>query len=210
MNPIAPIRVGDIVYSAAWSPNNPTRFALLGKIDINRDGRDDREELKRMIQEGGGIVDFDLPPPYVGKETGKLSPRIDWFVIDERTPLRDVYTRSHGEAIMKDDAMLAQRMGEVVKEARADGIRPMPIERLLSFLGYDINTPVVGRSESVNQRALNRLVAPKQYNAQPAAPAAKAAPKADMDAADEPAPATDTPKKKGATPKKKAADADDQ
>ncbi len=163
MSPIDPIHIGDIVYSAAWSPNNPTRFALLGKIDINRDGRDDREELKRMIHEGGGVVDFDLPPPYVGKETGKLTPKIDWFVIDERTPLRDVYSRSHGEAIMKDDAMLAQRMGEVVKEARADGIRPMPIERLLSFLGYDINTPVVGRTESINQRALNRLVAPKQY-----------------------------------------------
>ena len=63
MNPIDPIRTGDIVYSAAWSPNNPTRFALVGKIDVNRDGRDDREELKRMIQEAGGVVDFDLPPP---------------------------------------------------------------------------------------------------------------------------------------------------
>ncbi len=215
MNPIDPIRIGDIVYSAAWSPNNPTRFALLGKIDINRDGRDDREELKRMIQEGGGIVEFDLPPPYIGKETGKLTPRIDWFVIDERTPLRDVFTRSHGEAIMKDDAMLAQRMGEVVKEARADGIRPMPIERLLSFLGYDINTPVVGRSESVNQRALNRLVAPKHYNAPAATPAAKpATPKEDMDAAaDEPAPAPaiHAQEEGAATPKKKkAADADDQ
>ena len=209
INPIAPIHIGDIVYSAAWSPNNPTRYALLGKIDINRDGRDDREELKRMIQEGGGIVDFDLPPPYIGKETGKLTPRIDWYVIDERTPLRDVFTRSHGEAIMKDDAMLAQRMGEVVKEARADGIRPMPIERLLSFLGYDINTPVVGRTESVNQRALNRLVAPKHYGAPAAAPAAQARPhNAEMDAADEPA--KDTPKKKAATPKKKAADAEDQ
>ncbi len=54
-NPIDPIRVGDIVYSAAWSPNIPMRFALVGKIDVNRDGRDDREELKRMIQEAGGV-----------------------------------------------------------------------------------------------------------------------------------------------------------
>ena len=52
---IDPIRVGDIVYSAAWSPNQPMRFALVGKMDVNRDGRDDREELKRMIQEAGGV-----------------------------------------------------------------------------------------------------------------------------------------------------------
>ena len=71
---IDPIRVGDIVYSAAWSPNQPTRFALVGKMDVNRDSRDDREELKRMIQEAGGVVDFDLPPHDLGKETGAISP----------------------------------------------------------------------------------------------------------------------------------------
>ncbi|HEX3450299.1 MAG TPA: hypothetical protein VHS97_18740, partial [Isosphaeraceae bacterium] len=81
---IDPIRVGDIVYSAAWSPNMPMRFALVGKMDVNRDGKDDRDELKRMIQEAGGTIDFDLPPADLGKETGTLSPRIDWYVIDNR------------------------------------------------------------------------------------------------------------------------------
>ena len=85
---IDPIRVGDIVYSAAWSPNQPTRFALVGKMDVNRDSRDDRAELKRMIQEAGGVVDFDLPPVDLGKETGALAPRIDWYVIDDRMPIR--------------------------------------------------------------------------------------------------------------------------
>ena len=67
---IDPIRIGDIVYSPSWSPNQPTRFALVGKMDVNRDSRDDREELKRMIHESGGVVDFDLPPIDLGKETG--------------------------------------------------------------------------------------------------------------------------------------------
>jgi hypothetical protein len=54
------IQVGDIVYSPAWSPNAPTRFALVGKIDVNRDGQDDRDELKRTIEEAGGVIEFDL------------------------------------------------------------------------------------------------------------------------------------------------------
>ena len=58
----------------AWSPNQPMRFALVGKMDVNRDSRDDRDELKRMIQEAGGTIDFDLPPADLGKETGALSP----------------------------------------------------------------------------------------------------------------------------------------
>ena len=204
-----PIHDGDIVYSAAWSPNNPTRFALIGKIDVNRDGRDDREELKRMIQEAGGIVDFDLPPPYIGKETGKITPRIEWYVTDDRLPFRDVYLQ-RSEPIMKMETELAQRKGEVIKEARADGIRPMPIERLLNFLGYDINTPVVGRAEAVNQRALNRVTAKKPQLMPGAVGAAGATPKEEMK---EEEPADDTPKdtpKKKATPKKADDDAGDQ
>lgn len=199
-NPIDPIRAGDIVYSAAWSPNTPTRFALVGKIDVNRDGRDDRQELKRMIEEAGGIVEFDLPPPWVGKETGKLTPRIDWYVTDEREPLRDVYL-AHSEPVVKMEGELRQRMGEVVKEARLDGIRPMSIEKLLSYLGYDINSAVVGRTEAVNEAAIRRITT-KRQQAAATAPAATA-PAEEKKAEDD---AEETPKKKENTAKKKADD----
>ncbi len=155
-NPIDPIRVGDIVYSAAWSPNIPMRFALVGKIDVNRDGRDDREELKRMIQEAGGVIDYDLPPPDVGKPTGALSPRIDWYVIDERKPIREVYS-AKSEQVISNATTLAQKVGEAIKEARLDGIRPMTIERLLAYLGYDMGQPVIGTSEAVDAAAIRRL-----------------------------------------------------
>jgi hypothetical protein len=158
MLPTDPIRPGDIVYSAAWSPNSPTRFALVGKIDVNRDGRDDRHELKRMIEEAGGVVEYDLPPPWIGKETGKLTPRIDWYVTDDREPFREVFL-THSEPMDKMTAELNQRKGEITKEARLDGIRPMPIEKLLAYLGYDINTPVLGRTEAVNQDAIRRVTA---------------------------------------------------
>jgi hypothetical protein len=177
-NPIDPIRVGDIVYSAAWSPNIPMRFALVGKIDINRDGRGDRAELKRMIEEGGGVVDFDLPPPDEGKETGTLSPRIDWYVTDDRLPLREVYAGARTEQRFANEAALAKRMGEVIKECRLNGIRPMPIQRLLAFLGYDMHQPVMGTSEAVDYSALKRLTGKRHVLGAPAAkPAAAAEPK---------------------------------
>jgi hypothetical protein len=158
---IDPIRIGDIVYSAAWSPNEPMRFALIGKIDVNRDGKDDREDLKRMIQDAGGVVDYDLPPPEYGKPTGKLSARIAWYVTDERPPLRDYYQP-------KNDVTLAQQTefqkayGQAVKDARLEGIRPMPVSRLLAYLGYEMGTPIVGRAEAVNPSALRRLTEPRK------------------------------------------------
>ncbi len=178
---IDPIRVGDIVYSAAWSPNQPMRFALVGKMDVNRDSKDDRAELKRMIEEAGGVVDYDLPPADVGKETGTLSPRIDWYVIDTRLPIRDSYIKE-SDVSTAAASKLESRVGEVIKEARLNGIRPMTIERLLAYLGYDINIPIVGRAEAVDTRALQRLTAPRrpaEAQAKPAPDATKAEPKAD-------------------------------
>jgi hypothetical protein len=186
-NPIDPIRAGDIVYSAAWSPNQPTRFALVGKMDVNRDSRDDREELKRMIQEAGGIVEFDLPPPDLGKEYGIMSPRIDWYVIDTRPPIRETFTHQTN-AGLASQAVLDKRVGEVTKEARLNGIRPMTIEKLLAYLGYDMNAAILGRTEAVDPNAMRRFTA-KRHNidtTKPAAPATKPETKATDDAAAEP------------------------
>ncbi len=37
------------------------------------------------------------------------------------------------------------------KEARLDGVRTMPLGRLLNVLGYDINIPAIGRVDKVNR-----------------------------------------------------------
>ena len=72
---IDPIRVGDIVYSPAWSPEEPMRFALIGKIDVNRDGKDDRQDLKRMIEDAGGSSTTTCLPPRSAPRSRASSPR---------------------------------------------------------------------------------------------------------------------------------------
>jgi len=172
-SPIEPLRVGDIVYSPAWSPGDPMRFALIGKIDMNRDGKDDREDLKRMIENAGGAVEYDLPPPMSGRESGKLTPRISWYVVDDRAPLRDYYTKE-SDSTLTQQANYEKHRGEMLREARQNGSRPIDIGRLLSYLGYDMNAPIVGRAEGVNKSALKRFTDPKpKTDAQKAAEAAK-------------------------------------
>jgi hypothetical protein len=200
---IDPIRVGDIVYSPAWSPNQPTRFALVGKMDVNRDSRDDREELKRMIQEAGGVVDFDLPPADNGKEMGAITPRIDWYVIDDRKPFRDVFAHQTDSALAAQ-AKLDKRVGEITKECRLNGIRPMTIGKLLAYLGYDMNSPVLGRTEQSDPSAMRRLTSPRRAPEGQTKPAATA-PTPKTDAADDAEMKKDEP----AAKKEEAAD-DDQ
>ena len=170
---IEPFKAGDIVYSAAWSPNDPKRFALIGKIDVNRDGKDDREDLKRMIAAAGGVVDFDLPPPGSGEVSGKLTGKDEWYVIDERPPYHEVYGKSG--ATPSENADFLKKQTEAIREARLDGVRPMPIERLLPYLGYDMHAPIIGRSEATDKETLRRILAPKPTNRSAAPAAAKPA-----------------------------------
>jgi len=178
MSPIDPIRVGDIVYSPAWSPNEPMRFALIGKMDINRDGKDDRTDLIRMIESAGGIVDYDLPPPGAGKERGKLSGRDAWYVVDDPKdrPLLVQYDNRQEELGTADNTEFITKRSAAIREARDNGVRPMTIGRLLTYLGYTHNAPIRGRAEAVDRSVLKNLLR-KQTDA-----AKKAA---------EPAPSTD-------------------
>jgi hypothetical protein len=173
-SPIEPLRVGDIVYSPAWSPGDPMRFALIGKIDMNRDGKDDREDLKRMIENAGGTVDYDLPPPNTGRESGKLTPRVSWYVVDDRAPLREYFTKE-SESTLTQQANYEKHRGEMIREARQNGSRPIEIGRLLSYLGYDMNAPMVGQAEGINAAAMRRLTERKtpKTDAEKAADAAR-------------------------------------
>ncbi len=166
--PSNPIRPSDFLYSAAWSPNRPERFALIGKIDVDRDGVDDRENLKRMIQAAGGVVDYDLPPPGAGRETGELSGSTSWYVLDDRDPIRP-----SGLASLEglDDQDYLKKRGEMIQEARLNGVRPISIERLLAYLGYRFGQKEVGRVEAANPDATRNLLNPRGIPTQPAAPA---------------------------------------
>lgn len=173
-----PLRIGDLVYSPAWSPNEPMQFALIGKIDINRDGKDDRQDLKRMIESAGGIVSYDLPPADAGKESGKLTGREAWYVIDERLPFREVYSKS--TVTMNENAENLKHQSEMIREARLNGIRPMPIERLLPYLGYDYLAPTIGRAEALDIPALKRVLAPKHDQEAPKPISDETAPNEEM------------------------------
>ena len=107
------------------------RIALVGKIDINRDGKDDRDDLKRMIEAAGGQVVFDLPPPDVGRKSGDLTGRIDWYVDDEREPLIQNESRQSTLTGNEQEAFLKTR-SDTIRELRAQrrpaqAARPAPV-----------------------------------------------------------------------------------
>src|SRR5262249_38269020 len=140
-----PIRAGDQLYTPAF---NVQRFALIGKIDMDRDGRDDREDLKRMIISAGGVIDYDLP--VIGKETGKSTGLTSWYVVDDRDTIRPATNTSRRESGSEDKGFLDKKT-EAIRTARAEGVRPMSIDRLLAYLNYSYGAPVTGRMEAIDR-----------------------------------------------------------
>jgi hypothetical protein len=161
-DPRNPLRAGDQLYSAAWSPNEPILFALIGKIDINRDSRDDRNDLKALIRAAGGAVEYDLPPPGEGPETGELTARTSWYIVDDREPIRRTTdsARKNDFGFAEDLATFNVKQTEAIQKARELGVRPMPLTRLLPSLGYSFGMTIPGGIEARNDRAINEILNP--------------------------------------------------
>ena len=60
----------------------------------------------------------------------------------------------------EQEAFLKTR-SETIRELRANGVRPKPLDRLLSELGYDYAAPIRGRAEAIDRDALKQLVRPR-------------------------------------------------
>lgn len=74
-----PVVYGDLVYSVAWQKGRKVQFALMGKLDMNDDGLDDRQSIKDMIIQSGGEITEELLPD--GKSIGKMTADTRWLVV---------------------------------------------------------------------------------------------------------------------------------
>ena len=137
------ILTGDKIYSPAWSPGKAVEFALVGKMDMNGDGTDDRESLKALIQRNGGKVTLDLPPGSTYK--GKLSFDTRWMVMGE-----DFKTTpgAEGDAgLSANDGLAAKARLELESDAKSKGISFINVDKLLGWLnGSGEDVSAMGRA----------------------------------------------------------------
>lgn len=56
---VNPIVRNDFIYSPVWSPGTRIGIALLGDMDYDQDGLDDREYLRSLIERNGGRIDAE-------------------------------------------------------------------------------------------------------------------------------------------------------
>lgn len=119
-----PILSGDVIYTPLWNSRTALRFAIVGKIDLNEDGRDDRQVIKNLIRLNGGKVDAEDQD---GKVVGQLTPQTRYLVLGAEP----------GDSDAGDAAALRSVWSDMINQADRFGVEQLSVQELLDFVGYD-------------------------------------------------------------------------
>lgn len=129
-NPILP---NDVIHSPAWSPGQKIHFALVGVMDINKDGVDDRELIRNIITMNGGVIDAELKND--GTRQGKLSVNTRYMVLGEKP------TDSANPKML-------QEYQHMLVEVQSFGTEIISVQKLLNQMGWkpDSRTVQIGNT----------------------------------------------------------------
>ncbi|MCA9214116.1 MAG: hypothetical protein KDB27_13685 [Planctomycetales bacterium] len=156
-----PILKGDVVYTPIWNANSALRFALLGFLDIDGDGRDDRQRVKAMIARSNGKVDAE---DVGGEIQGRITESTRYLVVDGDAP----------ELTGDDVANIRTAQSQMRNEAASKGVEVIELDRLLEFMGFNGDKRVIPlgpRANSIDFPAkpldgVTKRISPAKKNSQ--------------------------------------------
>ncbi len=121
-SPSDPIMPGDSIFSAAWQPGRSEHFALVGFMDMDKDGLSDRQKIRDIITLNGGIIDAEVNDD--GTRTGNLSVETHYLVLGERPTDKSTNTE------------LLKNYSALIKECDSLPIKTISVPELIEYLGY--------------------------------------------------------------------------
>ncbi|HEV3340743.1 MAG TPA: hypothetical protein VG125_10320 [Pirellulales bacterium] len=133
---IDPIVQGDKIFTPLWQPGRAEGFAIIGFIDIDGDGVDDRPMVRDLIRMNGGRIDAEDTQD--GKQVGELNLNTRYVILgqppDESEVAKKAYTK-------------------LQRDARAMGVRDLSVNKFLDQVGWkDQNRTInFGRRGNANQ-----------------------------------------------------------
>jgi hypothetical protein len=141
-----PIAKGDPIYTPLWSPGRVEKFAIIGIIDLDQDGIEDREQFHELVQDAGAKINHEVLddgsriryPTYPGawepwEEGGPELDSDTKYVIKANIP--DVALAALEEEKEKRLKISAQ-LKTMRDEARRLGIEEINLNDFLSYIGY--------------------------------------------------------------------------
>jgi hypothetical protein len=145
-----PIGPGDLIYTPLWSPGRTERFAFVGVIDLDGDGKSDRDLLREVLAQSGAKIDTEVDDN--GERTGnRISEATKYLVIGE--------IPEAGAAALEEERKrfeaVAEQLKDLRNEAREHGVRILPLNEFLGQIGYKTKRRlfIPGQERPYNLRA---------------------------------------------------------
>jgi hypothetical protein len=173
-NIFRPISRGDSIYSPIWSSGRGEAYSLVGIMDVDGDGKDDRDLLVVQIRSAGGVVDNDVDGNGVLRVNGVVStdgkPRITdktKYVVIGKLP--EVSRSADPKVTAISQKVLGLRK-DLEDAARERGVTIISLSNFLNCIGYVPQRRLVAPGDNPRPKANpNPSANPKS----PAPPAAK-------------------------------------
>lgn len=130
-----PILPGDLVHTPIWTPGERQEFALTDGMDVDGDGKSDREIVRNLITMSGGVIVAELDD--AGKRSGKMDTNTRFLILG----------RKHDENTTTD---LGAARVKMLNEAGMLGVQTVELSELLKKMGWKNQTPVVRYGQGAN------------------------------------------------------------
>ena len=133
-NPTDPVLEGDKIYSQVWNPGRQVGFAITGIIDMDGDGRQDLELLKKVIALNNGKV--DATPASDGSIEGEMTVDTRYLILGEHP---DVPRGMENERRTNE----RRAWDTMSEEADTLGIEPIALGDFLRLMGWQVERRTV-------------------------------------------------------------------
>jgi hypothetical protein len=122
-----PVVKGDVLYNGVWSATAERHVAIAGKVLLRGEKKDSLDELLRLLQRQGVVVDAYLDPAdnaikKDGQEGGKVTGRTDFLIL--------------GEGLEEAKDAYKTGVDSLRKQASENGVPIMPMRKFLESIGY--------------------------------------------------------------------------
>lgn len=114
-----PLVPGDKIFTPLWHPGRSEGFGVVGKFDLDGDGKDDRDMIIDLITIAGGQVDAQVDPK-TSKMTGKLNIKTRYLLVGEES----------------DESTMLGGYAAIFADAKRFGVEKITLDKFLDHLGW--------------------------------------------------------------------------
>jgi hypothetical protein len=126
-----PIHAGDPVYTPLWSPGVTESFAFSGIMDLDGDGKGDRDLLHRLVKNAKAKISNEVDDNGVRHGTG-LTNADKFLVLGTFPDPQAAVEKKEQTRLLK----LAEENVKIENEARNNGVRIIRLADFLSYIGF--------------------------------------------------------------------------